>query len=123
MPLMLLMSPARRGRCALNKCYKRAGLGSALSYGTRKLTSKDYLAFRPRLLASWGSFQQFLVLFAPEVSGGSRMDIYGTIRDSNIAPRQGREQHRAVSADTKIGFVRYDYERDVRFRNDFFGNP
>ena len=24
----------RRGRCALNKCYKRAGLVSALSYGT-----------------------------------------------------------------------------------------
>ena len=34
-----------------------------------------------------------------------------------------REQHRAASADTKIGFVRYDYERDVRLRNDFFGNP
>ena len=27
---------------------------------------------------------------------------------------QYREQHRAASADTKIGFVRYDYERDVR---------
>ena len=35
-----------------------------------------------------------------------------------------REQHRAASADTKIGFVRYDYERDVRLnRNDVFGNP
>ena len=45
-----------------------------------------------------------------------------------------REQHRAASADTKIRrdpplppakieFVRYDYERDVRLRNDFFGNP
>ena len=28
--------------------------------------------------------------------------------------RSYREQHRAASADTKIGFVRYDYERDVR---------
>ena len=38
-------------------------------------------------------------------------------------PYEYREQHRAASADTKIGFVRYDYERDVRLRNDFFGNP
>ena len=37
--------------------------------------------------------------------------------------RSYREQHRAASADAKIGFVRYDYERDVRLRNDFFGNP
>ena len=52
-----------------------------------------------------------------------RMDSrYGTIRDF-MRWRSYREQHRAASADTKIGFVRYDYERDVRLRNDFFGNP
>ena len=58
-----------------------------------------------------------------------RMDSrYGTIRDfmrwrSYEYCTGYREQHRAASADTKIGFVRYDYERDVRLRNDFFGNP
>ena len=42
---------------------------------------------------------------------------------------QYRERHRAESAsdyrysNAKIEFVRYDYERDVRLRNDFFGNP
>ena len=46
---------------------------------------------------------------------------YGTVRRAMAVSY--REQHRAASADTKIGFVRYDYERDVRLRNDFFGNP
>ena len=46
----------------------------------------------------------------------------GTVR-YDMRWRSYREQHRAASADTKIGFVRYDYERDVRLRNDFFGNP
>ena len=44
------------------------------------------------------------------------MDIHGTstrtIRD--FIRYAYRERHRAASAETKIGFVRYDYERDVR---------
>ena len=38
----------------------------------------------------------------------------GTIRDFIRYAYSYRERHRAASADTKIGFVRYDYERDVR---------
>ena len=50
---------------------------------------------------------------------------YDTVRYAMAVRLQPgyREQHRAASADAKIGFVRYDYERDVRLRNDFFGNP
>ena len=55
------------------------------------------------------------------VSYDTREWIHGTIRD--FIRYAYRERHRAASADTKIGFVRYDYERDVRLRNDFFGNP
>ena len=43
-------------RCALDKCYQRAGLGLALSYGTRKLI---ILLFGSGFLASRGSFWCF----------------------------------------------------------------
>ena len=76
------------------------------------------------------------MLFAPEIREGSRIDNtvpyreaangvtvrYDTVR-YDMRWRSYREQHRAASANAKIGFVRYDYERDVRLRNDFFGNP
>ena len=56
-----------------------------------------------------------------------RANGFTVLYDTGLHSRclQYREQHRAASADTKIGFVRYDYERDVRvrLRNDFFGNP
>ena len=53
------------------------------------------------------------------------VDIYGTrtirVRASILYGIPYRE---AASANAKIvRFVRYDYERDVRLRNDFFGNP
>ena len=62
------------------------------------------------------------------------VDIYGTIRlgDPYPSPRirvrasilYGIPYREAASANAKIvRFVRYDYERDVRLRNDFFGNP
>ena len=92
----------------------------------------------------------WLLVHAEVHREGSRMDIHGTVpydtgpRIDNAVRRYRMiyangftvlydtglhsrcpiysEQHRAASK-IEIGFVRYDYERDVRLRNDFFGNP
>ena len=79
-PSLIVSIASRRGRCALNKCYKRAGLGgSALSYGTSTRYGTSYLIillFGCGFLA-WDSFWFFLLQTAPEVDGFSR---YCTIR-------------------------------------------
>ena len=70
----------RRGRCALNKCYQRAGLVSALSDGTRKLILLYGCGFLGFWLA-WGSFWCFLLRrFAERFADGYRYSRYGTIQ-------------------------------------------